>query len=295
MRESARSRKVTRSLLSRTPLPEPGADSDKDARGRVLVIGGEATLPGAVLLAGIAALRAGAGKLQLASCASIATHIGVAVPESLSISLRETKSGTIHPGEAKALREFIVRANALLIGPGMKAGRNNLQLVQSLLEIETKAGLVLDAGALEILSSSPGALHGRDGNAVITPHHAEMSMINGVDEASVALNAHDVALDAAAALGAVVALKGSTTHVASPDGRIFRYESGDVGLATSGSGDTLAGLVAGLLARGADPFTATLWAVYLHGEAGNVLARRMGRIGYLARELLDEIPPLLRR
>ena len=294
MRKSPQSRKVTRSLLDRTPLPQPGADSDKEARGRVLVVGGEAALPGAVLLAGIAALRAGAGKLQLASVASIATHIGVAIPESLSISLRETGSGTIHPGEAKVLREYVAHTDALLIGPGTKPGNSNDRLVRSLLEIETEAGVVLDAGALGILSSVPDVLLSRDGNAIVTPHYSEMAMILGMDESDVESNAHHVALHAAVAFGAVVALKGPQTHIASPDGTVFLYDSGDVGLATSGSGDTLAGIVAGLLARGADPLTAALWAVYLHGEAGNALARRMGRIGYLARELLAEIPMLMR-
>lgn len=276
------------------PLPQPGADGDKETRGRVLVIGGEASLPGAVVLAGIASLRAGAGKLQLASGASIAAHIGVAVPESLSLGLRETRGGTIHPGEAKILREFVTGTDAMLIGPGMKPGKSTMSFVRSLLNIETGGAVVLDAGALGILAGFPGALYPRGGNAVITPHFSEMAMILGIDEAEVESQARDIALHAAATFGAVVALKGPETHVASPGGKIFRYESGDVGLGTSGSGDTLAGVVAGLLARGTDPLTAALWAVYLHGEAGNALARRMGRIGYLARELLAEIPTLMR-
>ena len=91
-------------------------------------------------------------------------------------------------------------------------------------------------------------------------------------------------------MNAIVALKGGETYIATPEGELFRYDSGDVGLATSGSGDTLAGVIAGLVARGSSPLEATLWAVFLHGSAGNRLARRIGRVGYLARELLDEIP-----
>ena len=120
-------------------------------------------------------------------------------------------------------------------------------------------------------------------------------MATGIDEAEVRSDSARVALEAAAAYSAIVALKGATTFIATPSGDLYRYEGGDVGLATSGSGDTLAGIVAGLLARGADPLTAAAWGVYLHGEAGNVLAKRVGRIGYLARELLDEIPMLLKR
>lgn len=293
MPRSPRSKAVTGSLLERHGLPVPGSDADKETRGRVLVVGGHVSLPGAVVLAGIAALRAGAGKLQLATCSSIATQIGVAVPEAMSIGLRETKEGAIHPGSGRVLQDNLAEADAVLIGPGTKPHRNNVLLVQSLLDIPSKASVVLDAAALEVLKQEPAALAARDGNAVVTPHAAEMAMALGIGVSEVEESFPDIALHAAGLFGCVVALKGSTTFIASPAGELFRYENGDVGLATSGSGDTLAGIVGGLLARGADPLAAALWAVHLHGEAGNVLRERVGRIGYLARELLDEIPRLM--
>ena len=100
---------------------------------------------------------------------------------------------------------------------------------------------------------------------------------------------------AAERFGVVVALKGAESWIATPDGALLRYDGGDVGLATSGSGDTLAGVVSGFAARGADALTAAAWGVFVHGAAGRVLARRMGRVGFLARELLDEIPPAVER
>jgi len=93
----------------------------------------------------------------------------------------------------------------------------------------------------------------------------------------------------------VVALKGAETYIAAPDGTAYRYADGAIGLATSGSGDTLAGIVAGLLARGAEPLHAAVWAVYLHGEAGNTMSARMGKLGFLARELLADIPRVMAR
>ena len=293
MRKSPQSKKLTGSILANHVLPTPGSDGDKEARGRVLVVGGEASLPGAVILAGTAALRAGAGKLQLASVASVSTAIGVAVPEAMSIGLRET-NGAIHPSAARALREHVASTDALLIGPGTRQRRSNVWLVQSLLDLPTEAAIVLDAAALEVLRENFGALGNHEGNTVLTPHSGEMAMMLSIKEEAVIAGAAHIAVDAAAAFGAVVALKGPTTFIASPTGELFRYESGDVGLATSGSGDTLAGIIAALLARGADPLTATLWGVHLHGEAGNALAARVGRIGYLARELLDEIPRPMR-
>jgi NAD(P)H-hydrate repair Nnr-like enzyme with NAD(P)H-hydrate dehydratase domain len=120
-----------------------------------------------------------------------------------------------------------------------------------------------------------------------------MSRIIGKSEDEITDNPEETALTAAATLNSTVVLKGPSTFIASPEGELFCYDAGDVGLATSGSGDTLAGVVAGLIARGATPLHSAIWAVFLHGSAGNRLAKRVGRIGYLARELLDEIPPVM--
>lgn len=292
MPESQRSRKVTRALLREFALPEPGAHGDKESRGRVLVIGGEVALPGAVILAAIASLRAGAGKLQIATCKSIAVQVGVAVPESMSLGLRETKDGTIDPRSSKELKVLAREADAVVIGPGMTIRKSNTQLTRDMLR-STQSAVVIDAGALPLLNVSPKVIQHRQGSTVITPNESEMATLLDISEGEIGASAPDVALEAASRFNAVVALKGSTTIIATPDKLLFRYSGGDVGLGTSGSGDTLAGLTAGLLARGAPPLEAALWSVYLHGEAGNRLARKVGRIGYLARELLAEIPSLL--
>src|SRR5678816_4764158 len=118
-RSKAHAARVTRALLEGWPLPRPLGDEDKNARGAVLVVGGEVSLPGAVVLAGIAALRAGAGKLQIATCRSIAPLVGVTVPESLSLGLDETIDGTISASSVPSLAPLIENADALLIGPGM--------------------------------------------------------------------------------------------------------------------------------------------------------------------------------
>ena len=240
------------------PLPAPQGDDDKESRGRVLVIGGEVSLPGAVVLAGIAALRAGAGKLQIATCRSTAAPIGIAVPESLSLGLKETRDGSIHPEAASSVRDLVEEADAILIGPGMTSSQSNLRLTSSLLRVRTKASVVLDAGALGVLTGSDDALRPFDGRAVVTPHRSEMAAILGAEPEEISALAPYIALNASATFNSVVALKGATTFIATPEGDLFLYECGDVGLATSGSGDTLAGIVAGLLARGADPVPAAL-------------------------------------
>ena len=287
--------RVTRDLLEQSPIPSPSSDDDKDERGRVLVVGGEVSLPGAVVLAGIAALRAGAGKLQIATCKSVAPLVGVTVPESLSLGLDETAEGTIAASSISALAPLIHATDALLIGPGMKGEAEEKKLVRKVLSISTRVRMVLDAGALYALEDDPTLLHAFSESAIVTPHAKEMARILGIDASEVTHNPEHIAAEASANLNAIVALKGAETFIATPDGELFCYDSGDVGLATSGSGDTLAGVIAGLLARGASSLDATLWAVFLHGSAGNRLAKRIGRVGYLARELLDEIPIVMRR
>jgi hydroxyethylthiazole kinase-like uncharacterized protein yjeF len=152
--------------------------------------------------------------------------------------------------------------------------------------------LVIDAVALSALREDRHHFT-EEMRVVITPNTGEMARITGATKAAIEADLRGVALTVARDLNAVVALKGPETFVATPDGEAFRYSEGDVGLATSGSGDILAGILVGLLARGAALDQAAVWAVYLHGAAGNRLKRRIGAVGFLARELSGEIPALL--
>jgi NAD(P)H-hydrate repair Nnr-like enzyme with NAD(P)H-hydrate dehydratase domain len=147
--------------------------------------------------------------------------------------------------------------------------------------------VVLDAYALGALSRDPGLLKGRRQPVILTPNRAEAGYLLGRDPSG------DLAADAASLAdryGAVVSLYG---NIAAPDGRAWREESGDAGLGTSGSGDVKAGIVAGLLSRGTEPAQAACFGAYVHAVSGQRLVPRYGRIGYLARELLDEIPSTL--
>lgn len=284
---------ITRDELRRRPLPRPDEQGDKDTRGRVLVVGGALQMPGALILAGTAALRAGAGKLQLGTCRPIVPHVGIAVPEALVFGLAETHEGGIDPGEAKQVAERASKTEATLVGPGMVDRPAVDAFMRALAANVDGPTLVLDAEAMHVLADTHDALHKLGGNVIVTPHLGEMASLMGIDKEEVAADPLGTARRAAARWRAVVALKGSETLIATPDGEAFCWKGGSVGLATSGSGDTLAGVVAGLAARGASPLEAAVWGVYLHGEAGNVLTQRMGTVGFLARELLDEIPPLM--
>ena len=285
---------ITPKLLGEWPLPQPEDDDDKEARGRVLVIGGSTEIAGAVVLAATAALRAGGGKLQIATCRSVATHVAMAVPEARVFALPETKAGGIAAGGLKQIEEQLAGAQAVLVGPGMIDEAAIALLMKKLIRRGERATLVLDAGALGFLKGAPHSLARLGGRAVLTPHAGEMSKLLGVEKTAVEADPLGMVRHAVRELNAVVALKGRETLIAAPAGRrVYCNHAGNVGLATSGSGDTLSGLIAGLAARGATPFQAAVWGVHLHARAGDELARRAGFLGFLARELPAEIPTLM--
>ena len=286
---------ITPAWLARNPLPVPDAAGDKDDRGTVLVVGGAVEVPGAVVLAGIGALRAGAGKLQMATCRDVVPQIGVIVPEALVAPLAQSGDGGIAASAADDGVRRGAKVRALLLGPGMMENADVAPIVRRALDDLQEVPIVLDAAALIALREAREAASGRThpGTLILTPHAGELATLLGVDKDEVADRARELAEETARTFGAVVVLKGATTYVACGGERTCCYTAGDVGLATSGSGDTLAGVIAGLVARGTPPMRAAAWGVWRHGAAGNALARRIGRIGFLARELLDEIPRVM--
>lgn len=279
------------------PLPFPHGDGDKESRGRALVVGAGLRVPGALLLSGIAALRAGAGKLQVATPRALAIPLGLALPEALVVGLPAGRDGEIAGGRAPAvLRPFVKQVDAMLVGPGMLSVSGARAIARAAVEdLRDTATLVLDAAAIEGLRDDASLLVPLAGRAIVTPHAGEMAALLDIEREDVMADPPGIARLAADTLGAVVVLKGADSFIALPGGELLEYRGGNVGLATSGSGDTLAGIIAGLAARGADPLTAAAWGVWAHGTAGERLARRTAPIGFLARELLAEIPKLVGR
>jgi ADP-dependent NAD(P)H-hydrate dehydratase len=290
-RASKRPVVVTSALLRRWSLPEPGEQADKQDRGVAMVIGGAAEIPGALLLAGTAALRVGAGKLKLAGPRSGIAALGVAMPEARVIGLPETGEGFLDRRSGSRAGD-VANAEAILIGPGMLNDDAIRGFMDEIIRRVADRVLVIDALALHALRGGHYRFS-EDTSVVLTPNIDEMAKITGDKPEVIDRDPQSVALRVSADLNVVVALKGAETFIASPYGEVFRYAEGGVGLATSGSGDVLAGALVGLLARGATLDQAAVWAVYLHGEAGNRLARRVGSIGFLARELCDELAPIM--
>jgi len=276
------------------PLPDHGAHTDKNDRGRVLLVGGGRFVPGALGLTGEAALRAGAGKLQIATIDAAAMHLGVLVPEAAMIGLATSDDGEIAPRAAAGLADAARHCHSLLIGPGMVSEPSACALIEGLLPLLDEDHVaVLDAAAIGAARAHAPLIAGLGGRVILTPHHGEMARLTGVAAEEIASDPVACAQSAACLFNAVIVLKAGETVVAAPDGETLVYDGGCVGLATGGSGDVLAGIVAGLAAQGADPMTAAAWGAWLHGEAGRRAAEHIGPIGFLARDLPSRIPGLM--
>jgi hydroxyethylthiazole kinase-like uncharacterized protein yjeF len=192
----------------------------------------------------------------------------------------------------KPLAERAGKADVVVAGPGLRGNASTAKLAAAL--AGTCHKLVLDAALLHALPERRAEVARKEVPAVLLPHAGEMASLLGCESEEVESDPLAAGLRCADRYDSITLVKGVSSHVVTPEGELFRYEGGGPGLGISGSGDTLAGIVGGLLARGADPLTALLWGVWCHGEAGRRLGKRIGTLGYLAREIPDEVPGVLR-
>jgi hydroxyethylthiazole kinase-like uncharacterized protein yjeF len=281
--------KLDRSALKAHPLP-PVIDGDKETKGRILVVAGSREVPGAALLAAMAAMRAGAGKLRIATVESIAVELGIAMPEAMVVGLPEDDEGGFARAAVKRLAEQASEVDAVIAGPGMAPNESSANVAEALLASDAR--ITLDAALLRALQPLDRE---RPGTPILLPHSGELASLLDCNEDRIERDPVGCGRRAAELYRSLVLVKGVTSHVVTPEGHVWTYDGGAPGLGVSGSGDVLAGIVGGLLARGAEPLNALLWAVWLHGEAGAALAKKVGPIGFLAREIADEVPLLLPR
>ena len=283
-------RALDRRALDQHALPRV-VDGDKETKGRILVVAGSRDVPGAALLAAMAAMRAGAGKLKIATVESAAMSLAVAMPEAMVFGLAEASDGSFTGEAIDHIAEAAKQVNAVVAGPGVKPSDMCKRMADALLESE--AALALDVALLETMEPLHERELGRETAPILLPNAKELASLLDCKLEHVEDDPVGCGIRAAELYRSVVLVKGVTSHVVTPDGGCWTYDGGAPGLGVSGSGDVLAGIVGGLLARGAEPLSALLWSVWLHGEAGGRLARKVGPIGFLAREIADEIPALL--
>ena len=293
-------------------LPERPARGHKGTFGKVLVLAGSLDYAGAALLVCRAAGRAGAGLVTLAVPESLQPLFAAKVVEATTMALPEDDVEEIDPEPAIA-RILDHEHDAIVVGPGLRPGLATAELVRMLLAVPDEAEgegasvvppMVLDAEALRSMATLGEWWAGTTRRCVLTPHTGEFERLragSGIEPAEPDDLAGDDAARKAAAIAAaatwhqVVVLKGAKTVVAEPDGSVSVAPFENPALATGGTGDVLAGIIAALLAQGLAPGPAARLGVYLHGTAGDLIRERLGDAGLLASDLPEAVPLVRKR
>ncbi|MDR1165463.1 MAG: NAD(P)H-hydrate dehydratase [Deltaproteobacteria bacterium] len=279
---------LTKEYVS-TLLPLRPRDGHKGTFGHAVVAGGSPGKTGALTLAALGALRAGAGLVTAAHPKSFAAIFAQKLTAIMTLPLDESPGAALGQSAADALLEFMGNKSALGLGCGMGLSESAASCALTL-AARLPLPLVLDADALTLLAPSPRALLSRAAPTVLTPHYGEAARLLSVSSAEIARDQLESSRQIARERGAIVVLKGPRTIIARPDGRFFVNDSGSPILATGGSGDLLTGLITGLLAQKMDPFKACALAVYAHGLAGEIAAEAKGPWGLSPWEIQEFIP-----
>lgn len=264
----------------------------KGTHGTCLLIGGSPGMTGALALSARAALRSGAGLAQMATGASLAQLVDGLLLEGTTLGLAETGPGTLDPGALDGL-DFS-RVKSVAFGPGMGQGPEVTEVLGRLVGSCDKP-LVIDADGLNALAKDLKILTRVKGPVILTPHPGEMARLTGLPLDEVVNNRLEIALAAAIEWKVILVLKGATTLVVAPDGRVFLNPTGNPILGSGGTGDVLTGCITGLLAQGAPPLEAACLGVFCHGLAGDIQAAKLGTRGALASEIADTLPLALRQ
>ena len=281
-------------------LPRRDDTAHKGSFGHLVVLAGSPGFTGAVKLVCKAAYRSGVGLVTAAVPETVQGIIASSLVESMTFGLPATDGGTIAFASLEAIKSFLDKKSAVLIGPGLSTHPSTARLVRRFYA-ECPLPVVVDADGLNALAAFPERLVPRRDvtappcRAVFTPHPGEMGRLTGLAVDAIQRDRVGIAAYYAAAWQVVVVLKGHGTIVAAPDGSIRRCPTGNQGMATGGTGDVLAGLIGGLLAQGVAPFDATCIGTYVHGLAGDIAAREKTARAMIAGDILEALPQAWQR
>jgi len=280
---------------AKTTLPERPLNANKGSFGRVLVAAGSINYIGAAYLACNGALRVGAGLVTLATATSLQPILASKLTEVTYLPLPESQPGSISAEAAELVTQQFGQYNVLLLGCGLGQNPSAVEFVSSLLFGKDVPSLVLDADALNILANIPDWWQQLPNEAILTPHPGEMARLCGLSVEEVQADRSGVARRFAAEWHKTIVLKGAHTVIAAPDGFCRISPFANPGLASAGTGDVLAGAIAGLLAQGLSLFNAGSLGVYLHGEAGEMIRNMLGDAGMMATDLLPALPVVIKQ
>ncbi|MBI2868795.1 MAG: NAD(P)H-hydrate dehydratase [Chloroflexi bacterium] len=278
---------------ARTALPPRPRGANKGTFGRVLVAAGSINYIGAAYLACQGAVRAGAGLVTLATAAGLQPVLAAKLTEVTYLPLPEARPGIVAAEAASVLEKEAARYDVLLAGCGLGQSDEVIGFIRALLSFKGLPKLVLDADALNTLARSP-SWKGLEQDAILTPHPGEMARLAGTSVEAVQADRPGITRKLAVEWRQTVVLKGAYTVIAAPDGRTRLNPAANPGLASAGTGDVLAGIIAGLAAQGLALYDAASLGVYLHGRAGEAVRDEMGDTGMTASDLLPVIPRMIK-
>lgn len=264
-------------------------DTHKGDYGHLLILGGSPGLTGAVCLAARAALRSGCGLVTAGIPESLNGILEVKLTEEMSLPLPETSSRTFSEKALEPCLEFIrERADAVLIGPGISTNPATSKFAGQVISACSKP-IVIDADAIKIISVNKKVLKKLSAGSILTPHPGEMAWLTGKKAEEIQRDRETTAMVFASEYKTLVALKGFRTVVT--DGReLYINLTGNPGMATAGSGDVLAGIIGGFLARGLSCFDAARYGVHIHGLAGDFAAEEKGETSLVASDIIRKLP-----
>ncbi len=273
--------------MVRARIPPRRPDSHKGDYGRVLIIAGSVGFSGAPTLATLGALRVGAGLVTVAVPVSIYPIVASKLTEAMPTPL-PASDGAVAAGALERVKALAASSDIVAVGPGLSRDFGALHVVTGLLAGDRP--LVIDADGLNVLVGKAQLLARARKPVIITPHPAELSRLVDSPVAKIQEDRVTAARNAAGQFKCVVVLKGARTVVAEPGGQAFIVPTGNPGMASGGMGDVLTGAIAGLLGQGIAPVDAAYAGAYLHGLAGDLIARERGLAGMLASEVADHLP-----
>lgn len=270
-------------------LKDRPRDGHKGIFGKVGVIAGSLGLAGAACLTSMAALKGGAGLVTLGCPASLGPIFQSKITEVMAYPLEDGGRGHLSREAIPEIHDFLKDKDVLAIGPGLGSKCDGLEILRYILG-QFDISIIMDADALNHISKDRKLLSSYRGSIVVTPHPGEMARLTGKGVEKILSSPIETASEFAGDMGVIVLLKGATSVVAHPDGRIYMNTSGNSGMGTGGSGDILTGLVAALTAQGYFPYDAAVYGCYIHGRAGDYAKEKWGDTGMLAGDVLNELP-----
>jgi len=274
-------------------FPPRKRDAHKGTFGHVLVIAGSVGKGGAAAMTGKAALRVGAGLVTLAVPASLTGAMEAKLDEVMKESLPETPEGTIAQSALEKILRLLEGKDCLALGPGLSTHPETKELVKNLIP-QVRVPTVVDADGINALSLHLEALSQRNGPLILTPHPGELSRLLSISTEEVQRNRVAIAQKFSSGFHVFLVLKGKGTIVSDPRGEAFLNPTGNPGMATGGSGDVLTGILAGIIASGAEISLALQAGVFIHGLAGDLAAQEWGEEPMIAGDVLAKVPEALR-